>query len=71
MDAAPHAVGRVRVRHIYADVVGDRNGVLGVPGAILYIVGSFGFLSMNMGAGSVICVCRIFVGAGPAGPGPR
>lgn len=71
VDAAPHAVGRVRVRHIYTDIVGDRNGVLGLTGAFLYIVGSFVFLSMNMGAGSVIRVSRIFIGAGPAGPGPR
>lgn len=71
VDAAPDALGRVRVRHVNAYVVGDRNGILGLYGAILYIVRSFVFLSMNTGTGSAIRVSRVFGGAGPAGPGPR
>lgn len=71
VDAAPHAGGRVRVRHIYTDVVTDRDRVLGLSGSIIFIVGNFIFLSMNTGAGRVIRVSGVFVGAGPARPGPR
>lgn len=68
MNSPSYASRRVSISYVYTDVM--RDGGFQVDRACFVIVCFIIFLIIVWTHG-VISICRVFVGAGPAGPGPR